>query len=141
MQYWHSILDEVLNKHDDRHTFLYTSRGRLHEPLLEEALFDKPPKASKRGRPRKLRMYFLNPLYPTVYFTRREAECVFWLVQDKSVPETAENMHLSARTVEFYVKNLKLKLQCANRYQLIEKVLQTTLLQQLAEDGLCVVQH
>lgn len=129
MQYWNSVLNDVLQKNEK------IALGREMETLISEEL----PIGIKKSR--DLRSYYLGDNYPDIYLTKREAECMFWVVQDYTIAATAAKMGLSARTVEFYVKNLKLKLSCASKKELIDVILQTTLLQQLEQDGLRMVRH
>ncbi|OGT48473.1 MAG: hypothetical protein A3E82_03875 [Gammaproteobacteria bacterium RIFCSPHIGHO2_12_FULL_38_11] len=88
-----------------------------------------------------MRNYYLGKKYPNVYITKREAESLFWIVQGLTIPQTAHKLALSSRTVEFYVKNLKLKLGCVNKKELIEKIMQTNLLKQLEKEGLKIIRH
>lgn len=134
MTYWNSVLDEVLQK-DEQRAFFYTNRGRLEDVFyLPAALLD-----SKK--PSRRRNYFLDHPFEDVYLTPREAQTMFWIVQDYTLTATAEKMSLSSRTVEFYVKNMKAKLRCANKKEMIEKILSTNLLQQLEQDGMRIVKH
>ena len=141
MQYWNSVLNEVVFRNDSE-SFLFTQQGRL-EHIEDEEIFlaEDFPIVIKPKEPRDLRTYYLSGDFADVYLTKREAECIFWIVQEYTIPQTADIMGLSARTVEFYVKNLKLKLCCKNKKELIEKILKTTLLQQLEKDGLRLVKH
>jgi len=138
MQYWQSVLAEVQHKNDQAYDFLFTNRGRLSE--IDTALFSEDlailPKET-----RDLRTYYLGDQYPGVYFTKREAESLFWLVHGMTIAETAAQMHLSPRTIEFYIKNMKSKLGCASKKRLIEKVLKTNLIEQLKEEGMRIVVH
>lgn len=138
MSYWHSILDEVLHKDDDAHAFLFTNQGDLSDDVENYAI---ACNADRIRDSRDLRTYYLGREYPDIYLTKREAECMFWIVQECTIAETALKMGLSARTVEFYVKNMKLKLQCKNKRKLIEKILLSSLLQQLERDGMRIVKH
>ncbi len=141
MHYWQSVLNEVLNKDDDSHTFLFTNQGNLSDHMENYSSEYALNKINKIKESRDLRMYYLGDEYPDVYLTKREAECMFWVAQGCTITETALAMQLSGRTVEFYVKKMKLKLNCASKKELIEKILQTNLLQQLAEEGVRVVKH
>ncbi|EKD77033.1 MAG: hypothetical protein ACD_42C00498G0002 [uncultured bacterium] len=138
MQYWHSVIDEVLHKDEQARSFFFTNHGRLGD-IFE----DNHPRATilvsrkcKDGR-----IYALGKKFPELYLTRREAETMFWVVQDFTLAYVAQQMTLSRRTVEFYVKNLKLKLQCRNKKELIETILQTDLLRQLELEGLQIMRH
>lgn len=136
MDYWNSVLDEVLHKDEESHSFLFTNQGHLGEIYVAcDDEFVQP-----RGR-NEHKNYYLGSQYPNVYLTRREAETMFWMMQDYTISHAAHRMHLSARTVEFYLKNLKLKFQCKSKNELVEKLLQTNLLQQLEKDGLKIVRH
>ena|SRR3990167_2187787 len=137
MDYWQSILDEVIHKNDQR-SFLFTNKGDLTDEMENYAI---ACNAKRKRYPRDLRMYYLGETCPGVYLTKREAECMFWLVQDCTIIETACNMALSPRTVEFYVKNIKQKLQCKNKKKLVEKILMSNLLQLLEKEGMRIVKH
>ena len=138
MHYWNSVLNEVLLKSDSRAFLLsdenFSTAGNGFFP--DEFDDFETPKET-----RDLRMYYLGDKFPAVYLTKREAESMFWLMQSNTIAEAAAKMELSARTVEFYVKNLKLKLNCKNKKMLVNKILQTTLLQQLEKDGMRLVRH
>src|SRR3990167_3218191 len=99
MNYWNSILDEVLHKDDNAHAFLFTNQGDLTDDLENYTAENFP---NKMRDTRDLRTYYLGKTFPDVYLTKREAECMFWVVQDCTINETAIKMRLSARTVEFY---------------------------------------
>lgn len=131
MHYWDTVLNEVLNKEEETREFFFTTHGRLDE--LTHAAYE--------NESREYRTYFLGSEYPDVYITKREAETMFWVVQDYTNAYVAEKMDLSTRTIEFYVKNLRMKLQCKTKKELIEKILQTNLLQQLEKDGIKFVKH
>jgi DNA-binding CsgD family transcriptional regulator len=135
MQFWNSVLNDVIYKNDTQdfsNTLLFES---------ENDFTIKHKATAKIKETRDLRTYYLGEKYPGVYLTKREAECLFWMVQNYTISQTAYNMDLSARTVEFYAKNLKLKLHTKSKKELINKILQTNLLQQLEKDGMRIVRH
>jgi DNA-binding CsgD family transcriptional regulator len=51
----------------------------------------------------------------------RQLECLFFLLRGKSDKNTAKILHLSPRTVESYIQEIKFKMQCLTREQIIEK--------------------
>lgn len=138
MQFWNHMLAEVQFKSGSPSLLLshenFTTAGNGFFLKNFDAL-----KNTKETR--DLRTYYLGDTFPNVYLTKREAECVFWLVQSRTIAEAAAKMALSARTIEFYIKNLKAKLKCHNKKTLLEKLLKTTLLKQLEKDGLTLVKH
>lgn len=133
MQYWNIVLNEVLQKNDER-SFFYTNRGRLEDS------FSITPLIYLDKRPDR-RIYYLNDPFENKYLTFREAQTLFWLIQDYTLAAAAHKMGLSSRTVEFYVKNMKMKLHCATKKEMVEKILQTNLLEQLEKDGLKILKH
>jgi len=67
-------------------------------------------------------MYYLGETYPGVYFTRREVECLLYLLEGHTIVGTAELLGLSPRTVEFYVKNMRMKTGAQTKLFLLEKM-------------------
>lgn len=55
--------------------------------------------------------------------SKREKECLFWMIQGKTGREIADKLHLSPRTIEFYFENCKNKLGCCIKSELFEKAL------------------
>jgi DNA-binding CsgD family transcriptional regulator len=99
--YWDKILKEVLNKK------LVNARkiGKIKYGVMEK---------------RCNRSYPLGPKFGDKYFTRREAECMVLLLSGKTIAKTAMALGLSPRTIEFYLKRMKLKLGCQTKFELIE---------------------
>jgi DNA-binding CsgD family transcriptional regulator len=58
---------------------------------------------------------------PAHILSKRETECLYWLLRGKSVKETAKLMGISPRTVETHMETIKRKLNCATKSELIEK--------------------
>ena len=79
----------------------------------------------------KRKRYFLGEKYPGVYFTRREAESVYYLMTEQSYKRVADKLGLSTRTVEYYVNNAKKKLDCNTRLDLLLKVLNSDFLKEV----------
>lgn len=53
--------------------------------------------------------------------TPRECDCIALLIKGKTAAEIAKLLDISARTVESYLNNAKIKLQCDTKSTLIEK--------------------
>src|ERR1700691_6757633 len=47
--------------------------------------------------------YELGEPLNSIYFTQREAECVIQMLQGKTMSETGDILHLSPRTIEYYL--------------------------------------
>jgi len=63
--------------------------------------------------------YYFDPDTPELYLTCREAQCIYYLLHGLTLVKTAEKLELSHRTVEFYVKNIKMKLNLLTKSELI----------------------
>lgn len=53
----------------------------------------------------------------------REKECLKWFLKGLSAPQIGKKIHLSSRTVEFYMNNIKNKLCCNTKQELFEVLL------------------
>ncbi len=116
--YWNTILSEYANKHNKEHNFLYTGYG-----LKNEKESEKIREKTKNTRKKKLaKKYGLGEQYPGVYITSREYDCITQLLKGKTIKGIAKLYDLSPRTVEFYIKNVKVKMNCSIRDELIEKI-------------------
>ena len=52
----------------------------------------------------------------------RQIQCAEYLLNGRTAKETGESLGLSARTVEYYLGNIKSKLECKNKSELIAKL-------------------
>ena len=68
-----------------------------------------------------------------IYFTPRERDCLVHLLDQKTIRETAAQVGLSNRTVEFYLNNMKNKMTVRTKKELIQKILQTDFLHRIKE--------
>ncbi|MCK4608603.1 MAG: helix-turn-helix transcriptional regulator [Gammaproteobacteria bacterium] len=101
---WHELLIEIIDRDD-----------------MEESFAENEPQRILNKR-RKQKMYFLGNNFKGIYLTQREAECMMQLLLEKSFSGAAEKLKLSPRTVEFYVKNMRKKLNCNTKFELIALV-------------------
>ena len=122
MSHWEEILREVLNKDTAKLKPSIASRKNMRETKK---------KKMRVGALERFENYYLGEPHAGVYFTRREAECIYHLAQGKTMRMTANDLQLSVRTVEFYVKNMKLKVGVRTKNQLIDKVIKLNFLSSL----------
>ena len=54
--------------------------------------------------------------------SKREIQCLYYLMKGKSARETGTLLNLSQRTVEYYLNCLKEKMHCSRKSELIEVV-------------------
>jgi DNA-binding CsgD family transcriptional regulator len=64
-----------------------------------------------------------NQLMNHFKISQREHECLYHLAHGRSAKQIAIKLSISHRTVEEYLENAKIKLNCFNRSQLIERVI------------------
>ena len=122
--YWNTVLNEVLNKHNKSYQFIFTNFSEDRERLNEEEEKKKSPILKNRAREKS---YALGSKYPGVCFTPREVDCMMGFMLGKTIVQVAKILHLSPRTVEFYLNNMKRKLSCRTKSELIIKVMDSDL--------------
>ena len=115
MTYWNNVLSEVLNKDRPGAECLLTSVG-------VKAVTSRAP--ARRCPQRKVlrKVYFIGASYPGVYLTRREAQCLVFMVRGYTLKEIGSRLGLSARTIECYARGVRVKFACSSRARLIEAV-------------------
>lgn len=127
MDYWEAVLDEVMHKDDESFQFRFTDIGRS---ILRERNRQRRNTSTERPGP-IAPAYYIGPTHEGVYFTRREAQTLFHLLKGKTIPEVGRSLDLSARTIEFYVKNMKLKIGVKSKAELLDKLRHTDIIRQL----------
>lgn len=63
--------------------------------------------------------------------SKRELECYFYVLRGFTAKKISVVLHISARTVEVHIDNIKSKMQCTDRSELIEKGLVSGILQKV----------
>lgn len=59
-----------------------------------------------------------------VYLSKREIECLYFLARGKTAKMIAKILTLSPRTVEYYIDNIKVKLNVRSKSELIDKFIE-----------------
>jgi len=118
--YWQAVLKEVLNKNAGE--ICYFTNLKTPNYVMN---IHKLHKISARQNQR------LGIKFANTYLTRREAECTIHIIHGKTIDGIASELSISPRTVEFYIKNVKAKLHCRTKPELIEKIMQSEFLNTL----------
>ena len=63
-------------------------------------------------------------MFNNTNLSARELEVLFYLVRGKVVSDISSILQISKRTIESYIENIKAKLACNNKAELIEKALE-----------------
>jgi DNA-binding CsgD family transcriptional regulator len=56
-----------------------------------------------------------------VILPKKQGECLFYIAQGFTAQQIADEMHLSKRTIEYYIDILKMKLHCHTKNDLLKK--------------------
>lgn len=115
MLYWQRIVDEVVNKNITNSC---------------EIVFNNDS-GDSTSKPRHLQRHYLDK--KGLYLTHREAGCMFYIIKGMTVKATAHELGLSPRTIEFYLKRIKQKMNCNNRAELINILLQKDFLNKVQD--------
>lgn len=76
------------------------------------------------GIPPGCHQYYFSDEYERFGLTKREAQCLFFIIRGKTAKYIASVLDLSIRTVEAYIQNIKDKLDCRNKSNLIDKAIE-----------------
>lgn len=115
------ILNEIMRlKKNGRETKILGKNSDNSDNIVKKKNFS--PSVAKHGVLAPTEMYSLGNKHTNVYFTRREAECMALLLRGKTIGKVAGILKLSPRTVEYYVKNMKSKLGCRTKFELLDIV-------------------
>jgi DNA-binding CsgD family transcriptional regulator len=123
--YWDKLLKEVLLSRElgsKSFSFIGIDQDEHRYASIKRTM--KIPRSPSK-------VYWLGPKYEGVYFSRREAECMVQLLKGKTVHKVAEAVHLSPRTIEYYLKNMKAKIGCRTKFELVEMVSDSDFLQNI----------
>ena len=75
--------------------------------------------------------FALGPPLEDHYLTHREAQCMLLFIRGKTVDKVAKCLALSPRTVEYYLNNMKVKLKCRTKSELIGRIMETRFLEKV----------
>lgn len=94
--------------------------GLLREVKQRSSLPHVPTENKKLVVSRSIKKLYLGEPFATIYFTQREAQVALCLLQGKSFIEVGTCLQIAERTVESYVASMRKKLQCANKWALVQ---------------------
>jgi len=61
--------------------------------------------------------------YGSISFTLREAQCLHFLLKNCSAEQASKDLRISSKTVEFHIANIKKKLGCSKKSQVVNKAI------------------
>lgn len=71
--------------------------------------------------------FFLFNQDENLYLTKREAECVTYMIDGATAKQTAKILGISFRTVESYIQQIKEKLKCSSKEELISLLIESNI--------------
>lgn len=105
--------------------FLVKFGEKMYWKLLADQGIEQLNKIKSQHKKNYARVY-LGPEFPGIYLTAREEECAICIMQGNTLKEVAKTLDLSPRTVEFYLKNIKNKLNCRTKFQMMRALIVTS---------------
>ncbi len=78
-----------------------------------------------------IQRYFLDGKYENIYLTPRETECLLLLCNDLYYAEIAKKLNISPATVREHIDNIKRKLYCKSKKDLIKTARQEGILEMI----------
>ena len=123
MDYWFHVMEEVRHHHKPNFSCLYTNlkeTGHFEDKYDVDIELDPQPIKPPRVR------FPLGDAAGAQHLTAREAECIFFLLRGHTIRQVGDILNLSPRTVEFYLKNIKKKLACKKKKDVLQLIRQTT---------------
>ncbi len=75
--------------------------------------------------------FWLSEPFIGVALTRRETQLLFLICQGYTNQSASERMHLSVRTTEYYIKNLRRKILAKSKAHLVKQILLTDFMQRV----------
>lgn len=125
--YWDQLLEQVRAKSCHQEALIYASNI--------EAVCQRQESIDLRRREnRPMKQYRLGGEFGQLCLTFREAQCTYFFIKGHTMRAIAERLGLSARTVEFYLENIKTKLNCVNKSDLISRVLESDFMKNVDKD-------
>ena len=106
MHYWNAVKNEFVNRYARNYPFFYTTVKYEYE--------DEKPQSNSIER----KTYTFCP-EKKLYLTQREADCIYFLAQGHTIKDTATELDLSPRTVEFYLQRIKIKFNQKTKKELL----------------------
>ncbi len=117
-----NVVAVTMHANDISHTFLYKMAMIL-------ANNDKKFRSNNMNQ----RNYNIVESFEKFNLTNRETECLFYLVRGKTAKQMAAILSISFRTIEKHISNIKHKLNCTTKSDLIDKAIQHNFINYLPE--------
>lgn len=129
---WKNLVKAIEKKHDDPLSYHRVFIGHLQSDPSLPVLRRCAPRRPEERMPAEP-VFFLGVPYDHVGITRRELQVLYLICYGSTNSQVAKRLHLSIRTVEYYIKNLRRKLLVDTKYELMRCVSATDFLSRIDE--------
>lgn len=113
--YWDAVMYEVAQRRQPDCCFYFIPKDNFENYKIDN--FVKIKSTAKRYR------FFLGKPYSDVYLTWRESQCVWAWMKFGTMQNISHLLGISVRTVEFYLINVRRKLNARNKAELLKMIL------------------
>ncbi len=133
MEYWDMMVNEVIGEQSGQYKFSVTNvrlYKHTHKPRAAktiERVVDKGIEPIEEKEAPEKKRYYLGENFPDAYFTQMELNTLMYVFTGESMTQIGHKLSLSRRTIEYHIKNMKTKLRCKYRGELMAKVLNSDL--------------
>ena len=91
--------------------------------LKDNDFFAKKETVDEFIRSTETKRFYINTMAGNTYLTRKEIECIYWILLGKSAEEISLILACSKRTIEIHLNNSKQKLGVTKITQVIKMVI------------------
>lgn len=126
MDYWDNVLNEITEKSPKSLCYIFTNLYAPEDETLHEG--NTQTNTSHDVDKKEKKQYYLCGTYAHTYLTQREAECIYLLANGHTLKKTGDSLKLSHRTVEFYLNNVKEKMNLRTKKQVLHAIYDTDFL-------------
>ena len=121
------IINFYLNKMDILESFKHYFKDKSRD-LIKKALKNKTLLSDRMLPPYKGLLEKPSDATTSYHLTKRQADCLHYLMKGMSIKQIAKSLSLSPRTVEHYLEAVKTKMDCESRVELFEKATQINII-------------
>lgn len=126
---WQDLTKAIEQKQQNPAQFERIYIGRIETPA-HMPVHRRRPAGREETCPRGA-AFWLSAPFQGVSLTRREVQLLFLICQGYTNQSASERMHLSVRTTEYYIKNLRRKIMAKSKANLIKQILLTDFMQRV----------
>ncbi|KTD06365.1 transcriptional regulator LuxR [Legionella gratiana] len=114
--YYYLIKKPIMNKENAIIGILYHCMPLVQSDFIKQLIaYD----AKNNGTHHKPHEYYIDAVDNPFQLSHRELECLFFTLRAMTAKQIAEQLNLSKRTIEFYLENIKNKMRCVSKAELI----------------------